>query len=51
MDADQADAFIRDIGEPNLVLLLEVDDVILKERLKGRYKISKFFFIFIHRGY
>merc|ERR1712025_620360 len=36
MDADQADAFIRDIGEPNLVLLLEVDDVILKERLKGR---------------
>merc|ERR1712241_264840 len=36
MDAEQADAFIRDIGEPNLVLLLEVDDVILKERLKGR---------------
>merc|ERR1712141_680742 len=36
MDADQADAFIRDIGEPNLVLLLEVDEVILKERLKGR---------------
>ena len=36
MDAEQADAFVKDIGEPNMVLLLECNDEILKQRLNKR---------------
>jgi len=36
MDAEQADAFVKDIGAPNMVLLLECNDEILKQRLNKR---------------
>merc|ERR1711997_1321527 len=36
MDAEQADSFVKDIGEPNMVLLLECNDEILKQRLNKR---------------
>lgn len=36
MDTEQADAFCKDIGAPNMVILLECKEEILKERLKGR---------------
>merc|ERR1712241_1129857 len=32
----KADAFVKDIGEPNMVLLLECNDEILKQRLNKR---------------
>ena len=35
-DAEQADAFVKDIGAPNMVLLLECNDEILKQRLNKR---------------
>jgi adenylate kinase len=36
MDTDQAESFTKNIAAPNMVILLECNDEILKERLKGR---------------
>ena len=36
MDTDQAESFIKNIAAPTMVILLECNDEILKERLKGR---------------
>ena len=36
MDTEQAESFTKNIAAPNMVILLECNDEILKERLKGR---------------
>ena len=39
IDVEQADAFVRDIGEPTAVIFFEANDHVLKDRLMARYSV------------